>query len=279
MTASPFEPLKRWAAWMDVMGLASSTKQQYRRNVVNFLADTMLDPFEVTEDDVVAFLAKIPAAGSMRGMYLRSLRSFYGWAAGRSGIPDPTARLKVPKKKYGNAPSLSPDELERFLTAVEPLDPRARPTFELAFATGARVGALARLTAEDVTAGKVTFVYDKGRGGGKTRSVPIGPRAQRAIFQLLALKDYLPPRVTAKPDTLVGVGPDRIRAWARKGGAAAGLEVWPHLIRHTFATRLAEDPKMDLRTWVELMGHEDASLFRRYAAVSDDRLTAAVEAL
>jgi len=37
MTASPFEPLKRWAAWMDVLGLAESTKQQYRRNVVNFL--------------------------------------------------------------------------------------------------------------------------------------------------------------------------------------------------------------------------------------------------
>jgi integrase len=40
---------------------------------------------------------------------------------------------------------------------------------------------------------------------------------------------------------LVGVGDQVVRNWATWAGAHVGLKVWPHLLRHTFATRLAED--------------------------------------
>jgi len=71
----------------------------------------------------------------------------------------------------------------------------------------------------------------------------------------------------------------RVWQWVKRAGDAAGIEVWPRLLRHTFATRLAEDPQVDMRTWIELMNHVDSSQFRRYAAASDEGLRRAVEGL
>ena len=77
--------------------------------------------------------------------------------------------------------------------------------------------------------------------------------------------------------TLLGIhNPTTFREWVHEAGEAAGVHAWPHLLRHCFATRLAEDPETDLRSWIELMNHSDGSQFRRYASASPQRLRSAV---
>src|SRR4026207_1050224 len=132
-----FVLLKRWAEWMEVSGrYSASTRHTYRRYVISLLADTLIPLEELSEDDVVGYLASRPANGDMRGAVLRALRCFFGW----HGEPNPVARLKVPRRKYGGAPLLEAEDLEKLFTAAEKLDPRARPTLELIYATGARLG-------------------------------------------------------------------------------------------------------------------------------------------
>ena len=96
--------LARWTAYMETIGLSAVTVRQYRRTVVVFIADTLLELDAVTEDDVVDYLAAKPAKGHSRGAVLRALRAYYAYAAPRKGRPNPCVRLKPKRAKYGPAP-------------------------------------------------------------------------------------------------------------------------------------------------------------------------------
>ncbi len=276
----PFGLIRRWQQFLEVSGRAGeNTRRQYRRYLLSFLADVLKDPREVTEDDVVSYLAGLDGRGHMRGMTIRALRSFYAWAEDRGLCQSPVRRLRVPPRKYGPAPALSPSELERVLAAAGQLpDPRARPALELMYATGARISSLCAVMPEDVDLDRRRIVFRVAKGG-QPYAVPLGPRGLRAAHELLELRDWKPRNVRARRPTLLGVGPFVVWRWCKAAGERTGLRVHPHLLRHTFATRLAEDPRVDVRTWVELMNHRDASLLRRYAAASEERMRRAVHGL
>ena len=114
--------------------------------------------------------------------------------------------------------------------------------------------------------------------GNKTRLVPIGGRA------LDALKRYL----NNERHTLVGkkthsniflsvrggpLSPDRVRQIVKERAKAAGLDqnIYPHLLRHSFATHLLENGA-DLRVIQELLGHADIATTQIYTHVDQKRL-------
>lgn len=276
----PFEVIRRWQDFLEVSGeVGPNTRRQYRRYLIAFLAEVLKDPRDVTEDDVVGYLAALDPRGGMRGMTLRALRSFYSWASERGVCPNPVARLRIPKRKVGPAPALSPGQLERFLSAAAALpDPRARPTLELMYATGARISSICGVLPEDVDLERKRIFFRVAKYD-QPYAVPLGSRGLEAARRLLELLDWKPRNVRERRPTLVGVGPFVVWRWCKAAGERIGLRVTPHLLRHTFATRLAEDPQVDVRTWVELMNHRDGSLLRRYAAASDERMRRAVSAL
>jgi site-specific recombinase XerD len=64
-----------------------------------------------------------------------------------------------------------------------------------------------------------------------------------------------------------------------KASRRAGLErLGPHVLRHTFASRLVM-AGVDLRMVQELLGHKNILMTMRYAHLSPDHKRAAVEAL
>src|ERR1043166_3394488 len=252
-----FALMRRWQTFLEVSGrVGESTRRQYRRYLLSFLADTMKDLREVTEDDVVTYLAELPAKGHARGAALRALRSFYGWASERDEMPtNPVRRLKIPKPKYGPAPFLNEADLELVLTtAGEMDDPRIRPTLELMFATGGRVGSICALHVSDLhieepspwlrfTTAKNDDPYD----------VWLGPLGVKACRELLALAEYRPSRSGRRRSTLVGVGTSRVEQWCQEIERRSGIACWPHLLRHTFADRLLNDPNVPPRVAASMM--------------------------
>jgi site-specific recombinase XerD len=120
--------------------------------------------------------------------------------------------------------------------------------------------------------------------GGKTRIVPTGEHALEALERYLSRGR---PALEAERETALFLSKSgrrlstsdvrrRLRTWARQAAAhVPALEaVYPHALRHSFATHLLEGGA-DLRTIQELLGHATISTTQVYTRVESARLRSA----
>lgn len=262
--------LRRFDAHMQVAGRSDSTRHAYRRELVNFWIDYLLERSleldTVSEDDVVAYIAGLPKNGSKRADAIRALRAFYGWAPGRVRVDNPTSAMKVPRPGRGAAPNLTSEQLRLLLSTLFRREPRRGWAAMLCFATGARVGSLVALTASDVDlgAGMIHFRVVK---NDRPYSKPLNKMGYVSAHHLVY--------ETGRRETLVGVGQERFRQWLHDAEREAGLpRIWPHLLRHSYSNRAATG---DPEAWRRGMNHSDLSQWARYHAGDDARLRAGEE--
>lgn len=268
-----FELLRRWSDWMEVSGrYAETTRHQYRRAMIAFLSDVILPLDEIEETDVVDYLEDQRGRGRTRGDVIRAAHCFYRWALRRELLEyNPFAYIDLPPDpEPGDAPFLSPDELERVLQAAEGLDLRARPTLELMYATGARVGSLCAVMPDDdlhlegCLEDHGAHIHFRVAKGDRPYRNPLGPRGIAAATRLLELRDHVPHHAVGRRPTLVGVNRSIVQRWASLAGEMVGLHVWSHLFRHTFCERIVNDPAVPDIVAASLMNHKDTKLLKRY---------------
>jgi integrase/recombinase XerC len=197
---------------------------------------------------------------------------------------NPASEIRMPKVHKPLPKVLSKDDADALMevpTGTHWLAKRDRALLETLYSTGARVGELVRLNAEDLDLRERTARL-KGKGK-KERLVPIG------IVAAEALRDYLSARAAVEP-------PRRARAAvssdapvfrnARGGRLTArsmehlvatysaqlpGGRVSPHALRHSFATHML-DEGADLRAIQELLGHASLGTTQKYTHLAMDRL-------
>ena len=116
--------------------------------------------------------------------------------------------------------------------------------------------------------------------GGKTRIVPVGEPALRAITRYLErgraalVSDHGEPALFLSKSGRRLQTSDvrrRLRVWARAAALQGGVS--PHALRHSFATHLL-DGGADLRAIQELLGHSSISTTQIYTRVESARLRA-----
>jgi hypothetical protein len=61
-----FERLRAWSDWLEVTGHAPDTIRCYRYWALRYMAWSLADLHEASEDDLVGFLASLPANGQTR---------------------------------------------------------------------------------------------------------------------------------------------------------------------------------------------------------------------
>jgi integrase/recombinase XerC len=147
---------------------------------------------------------------------------------------------------------------------------RDRAIVETLYATGLRVSELAGLRTGDVDDSGLLRVTGKGN---KTRVVPVGRPAQRALRQWL-LEDRSSLASERAGDALwVGRrgGPLDARGVRRIVHDRVGT--FPHALRHSFATHLLEGGA-DLRSVQELLGHVALGTTQIYTSVTREHLKA-----
>lgn len=185
--------------------------------------------------------------------------------------------IEGPRQRSHLPQVLSSREVEVLIAQPDiatPLGLRDRAILEALYATGLRVSELAELTLSGLNLNR-GLVRVVGKGG-RERLVPLGERAVEALDAWLARGRKT---LTASSDRVFvsksGRALSRVAIWQRlrQHAAAAGLSkpVYPHLLRHSFATHLL-DHGADLRVVQMLLGHVDLSTTQIYTQVSRSRL-------
>lgn len=162
------------------------------------------------------------------------------------------------------------------IDANQRLGKRDRAILELFYASGLRLSEVcsARLENLDMDEG---FIRVTGKGN-KTRVVPVGGQALKSLEIYLRLER--PVLVSRKTSSHIfisvrggSLSPDRIRDIVKERAKHAGIRenMYPHLLRHSFATHLLENGA-DLRVIQEMLGHADISTTQIYTHVDQKRL-------
>jgi integrase/recombinase XerD len=207
--------------------------------------------------------------------YLDAVRGFFAWLGRRGVILENPAR-GLPSPKVVRLPRrvLSEAEARRLVNAPSPwtvFGLRDRAILETLYGTGIRRGECVRLDVTDVDLGQGLLVVRSGKGK-KDRLVPIAGRAALALDRYLResrLELVKDSRETALFLSKYGrrPSPDRVNALVRKYARAAGLEsVFPHALRHSFATHLLKE-KASIRHVQELLGHKSLHATAVYTRV------------
>ena len=208
------------------------------------------------------------------------LKIFFRFLAMRNLIEaDPAEPLLSPRTGSHLPETLHETQIAILLDSIDPakdLGRRDLAILELFYASGLRLAEIcsARLEALDLADG---FLRVTGKGN-KTRIVPVGGRARAALEDYLAHErpKLVKPRSSSEIFLSVRGGslsPDRVRQIVKARARQAGIEqnMYPHLLRHSFATHLLQNGA-DLRVIQELLGHADIATTQIYTHVDDKRL-------
>jgi integrase/recombinase XerC len=249
--------------------VAPLTLENYRRDLerLHRLAGGRA-PAELTIHDLRGFVARLHAQGLEGRSIARALsawRGLFRWLIRQCSLlqVNPAEAVRPPKSPQALPKVLSPDQAQALLDAEpdERLEVRDRAMFELFYSSGLRLAELAALDVGgglDLVEGLVTV---RGKRG-KTRTVPVGTHAAKALQDWLAQRGGsgigADGRDTALFITRSGgrMSPSAIRSrlarWAKLRGL--GVHVHPHMLRHSFASHLLQSSG-DLRAVQELLGH------------------------
>jgi integrase/recombinase XerD len=269
-------------------GLSDNYQLSTRRSLELFCgwaekAKNLTDPRAVTLAELQEFLAHRKRAGLAAAsikLEVVALKIFFRWLAARARIlRDPAEVLPLPRIERFLPETLNEADVEKLLAApdtTQPLGLRDKAMLELLYASGLRASELVGARLENIDLDhRVIRVTGKGN---KTRLVPVGTKAIEAIQTYL--NKERPELVTKRTGSHIflthhGKGMTSARLWQIvKGHAArAGLDqrVYPHLMRHSFATHLLGGGA-DLRIIQELLGHADISTTQIYTHVEHSRL-------
>src|SRR6184192_2465975 len=242
-------------------------------------------PRSVTLPVISKYLADRKRAGlsaSSIKLIVVALKIFFRFLAGKGAVErDPAEALALPRIERYLPETLNELQVEQLLEKINTKVShglRDRAMIELLYASGLRTSELANARLENFNAeDRILRVIGK---GSKTRLVPVGRKACEALAAYLSVeRPKLVRRRTGNEIFLSARGTKMttVRIWqivkkhAKKSGLAAN--VYPHLLRHSFATHLLGNGA-DLRIIQEMLGHADISTTQVYTHVDQQRLKA-----
>jgi integrase/recombinase XerC len=252
--------------------LSPHTVLNYRRDVealLELVGDTPLNRLQIHH--LRRYIGRLHARGldgrSLARM-LSAWRGFFRHLMREQGYAsNPCVGLRAPKSKKALPQTLSPDEASRLMQLVgdAPLTVRDKAIFELFYSSGLRLSELTSLTPNDIDFSDATVrVIGK---GSKTRIVPVGSHALRAITEWLKQRATFMVDGNALFVSRAGrrLTPRaiqyRMKSWALKLGL--NIELYPHKLRHSFASHLLQSSG-DLRAVQEMLGHASISTTQIY---------------
>jgi integrase/recombinase XerC len=274
------------------------TVSAYRRDIRHFLKCCGLDETrDISWDDIkqadirrcVAMLHRQGLSGKSLQRWLSSIRSLYKFLCRfKRATNSPAVGVPAPKAAKRLPDTLNADEINQLLsnTAIETESRNSKHNvrdtamMELMYACGLRLSELSGLNLQDIDWQQQTIqVTGKGQ---KQRRLPFGRKARDAVKLWLKQR----PLESKDNESALFVSSrgtrlcnSSIQKRLKKMALTRGINtnVYPHMLRHSFASHILESSK-DLRAVQELLGHANLSTtqvythldFQHLAGVYDD---------
>ena len=264
--------------------LSARTLSGYRRDLDDFLAwldsFSITDPARIDSQHVRSYAAHRHRRGLAPKSLQRHLSAIRAWfrfllREGRVAA-NPAEGVRAPRVERHLPHTLDVDQLGRLLDLPgdAPLDHRDRAIMELFYSSGLRLAELVGVNVAD-TRRDDGLLEITGKGG-KTRRVPVGRLARKAIEQWLTVRPQLagpgePALFVSRRGTRLSARSVEARLRQRAIEQGMPRHVHPHMLRHSFASHLLESSG-DLRAVQELLGHADISTTQIYTHLDFQRL-------
>ena len=268
-------------------GSAARTQEAYGRDVARFVDFAILRgaaaPLDVTPKVLRAYVYHLKDLGLSPASIRRNVSAVRGYFRFLMGdghvVRDPSERIETPKRWRTLPEVLTVAEIQKLIAAPTMDDPlyfRDRAMLELAYGAGLRVSEWIGLGVKDMLLDDgLVRVFGK---GSKERLVPIGRSAIAALaIYVREMRPTLERGAGQRTLFLNARGQplSRMGAWKilQKYVKRTGISkrVYPHTLRHSFATHLLEGGA-DLRAVQEMLGHADISTTQIYTHVDREYL-------
>lgn len=275
---------KAFSSYLSVeRGLSRNTVDSYLSDLKvfeEFLAKRGESLGAFSRDGVVGYLSFLKdqgySASSIRRM-LSSVKACCRYLIIEKVLSeDPTEALKAPRQWERLPKALDPDDIRRLLETDAGTRSRERDAamLELLYSSGLRVSEIISLRVHDLNF-EGGFLRVMGKGS-KERVVPMHHRAQARIRHYIEGQRVRVLKGRQSHYLFVsnrGTAMTRQRFWQalKKYGSAAGLDLTPHTLRHSFATHLLAGGA-DLRSVQKMLGHADIATTQIYTKVTNERI-------
>lgn len=247
-------------------------------------SSTQISPADVALKHLqrfTAFINELGMTATSQARIISGIRSFYDYCISENIIDnDPTLLLEAPKTRRKLPDTLSVDEVESIIAAIDLSTPegvRNKAIFETMYSCGLRVSELVNLKISQFYP-DLGFVRITGKGD-KERLIPIGSHAIKHIKIYLKTIRNKVPVAKGEEDLLFlnrrGTRLSRVMIFLvlKELVKIAGIKkiISPHTLRHSFATHLVEGGA-DLRAVQEMLGHESITTTEIYTHLDRDYL-------
>jgi integrase/recombinase XerC len=266
---------------------STHTLSAYRRDLQAWQdycqARALHAPAQLQFDDIQHFMAQSHrdglAAKSLQRR-LSALRSQFKYLMKQGQLQsDPSTGLRAPKAPRKLPQVLDVDEAVRLveLPTDGELGLRDRAMLELLYSSGLRVSELCALRWTDLDLDEA-LVTVLGKGS-KTRVVPVGSHAVRALTEWRQADggERHAPVFPGRAGNAISTRAVQLRLRHLAQQQGIWKRVYPHLLRHSFASHMLESSG-DLRSVQELLGHADIATTQIYTHLDFQRLATVYDA-
>lgn len=274
-SAEGHELVKTYAASKIVEGHSRGTIENKVYALRAFFDAVLLPPSQVRPEDIRLYLFNYK---EQRGVSDRSLdkvrqnlNAFFVWCL-EEGYVEKNPCAPIKKIKFVEEPRTSMDamELEKLRGAAN--TPFEKMIVEFLFSTGCRVAEAVNVKVDDINfKDDEIIVLGKGK---KKRAVYMNAKTHLAVESYLAGRkfesEYL---FTAQRAPFDKLKESAIRKRVVKIGRRAGLEITPHILRHTCATMMLQNGA-PVTSVQKVLGHSQISTTMIYAEVDNTQVKA-----
>lgn len=267
------EKLKIYLATKKLEGLSEKTLKNYYNDLIKF-AEYMRKPINsIQANDIRMYLVvrcKDLKPGTMNTI-IWGLKSFFGWLANEEYIiKNPMMKVKANKVDKFIRKALNDEEMELFRQAC--ITDREKALVEFIYSTGCRLSEIVNTDINNIDWNDLSLlVFGKGR---KERKVYFSPKCKILLQKYLSTRrdecTALFATIRRPARRLKGRG---IEVIIKKiaDRVEDGQNIYPHLIRHTFATH-KHNAGMPLPVLQRLMGHESPATTQIYSQLNDENI-------